>query len=56
MKSIEVVAAAIYKDGKVLAAQRGYGEFKGGWDLLMARRWWHSVTSLAMTEETMESS
>jgi 8-oxo-dGTP diphosphatase len=32
MKSIEVVAAAIYKDGKVLAAQLGYGEFKGGWE------------------------
>ena len=30
MKQIEVVAAAIYQDGKVLAAQRGYGEFKGG--------------------------
>ncbi len=32
MKHIEVVAAAIYQDGKVLAAQRGYGEFKGGWE------------------------
>lgn len=32
MKTIEVVAAAIYQDGKVLAAQRGYGEFKGGWE------------------------
>ena len=32
MKSIEVVAAAIFQDGKVLAAQRGYGEFKGGWE------------------------
>ncbi len=32
MKRIEVVAAAIYQDGKVLAAQRGYGEFKGGWE------------------------
>ena len=32
MKSIEVVAAAIYQDGKVLAAQRGYGEFKDGWE------------------------
>ena len=32
MKQIEVVAAAIYQDGKVLAAQRGYGEFKGGWE------------------------
>ena len=33
MKIVEVVAAAIVKDGKVLAAQRGYGEFKGGWEL-----------------------
>lgn len=32
MKCIEVVAAVIYQDGKVLAAQRGYGEFKGGWE------------------------
>ena len=32
MKCIEVVAAAIYREGKVLAAQRGYGEFKGGWE------------------------
>ncbi len=32
MKCIEVVAAAIYKDGKVLTAQRGYGEFKGSWE------------------------
>ncbi len=32
MKQVEVVAAAIYQDGKVLAAQRGYGEFKGGWE------------------------
>ena len=32
MKRIEVVAAVIYQDGKVLAAQRGYGEFKGGWE------------------------
>ena len=32
MKRIEVVAAAIFQDGKVLAAQRGYGEFKGGWE------------------------
>ncbi len=32
MKSIEVVAAVIHQGGKVLAAQRGYGEFKGGWE------------------------
>ena len=32
MKSIEVVAAIIIKDGKVYATQRGYGEFKGWWE------------------------
>ena len=32
MKSIEVVAAAIIQDGKVLAAQRGYGNYKGWWE------------------------
>lgn len=32
MKTVKVVAAAIYEEGKVLAAQRGYGEFKGGWE------------------------
>lgn len=32
MKSINVAAAIIVKDGEVLAAQRGYGEFKDGWE------------------------
>ena len=32
MKKIEVVAAIIYKDNKVFATQRGYGDFKGGWE------------------------
>ena len=32
MKTIEVVAAIIVKDGKVFATQRGYGEFKGWWE------------------------
>lgn len=32
MKTIEVVAAIIHHDGKVLATQRGYGDFKGGWE------------------------
>ena len=29
MKTIEVVAAIIIKDGKVFATQRGYGEWNG---------------------------
>lgn len=32
MKHIEVVAAIIIKDNSVLATQRGYGEFEGGWE------------------------
>lgn len=32
MKSIEVVAAIIHKDDRILATQRGYGEFIGGWE------------------------
>ena len=32
MKQIEVVAAIIVADGKVLATQRGYGEYKDKWE------------------------
>lgn len=32
MKTIRVVAAIIVKDGRVFATQRGYGEFKDGWE------------------------
>lgn len=32
MKTIEVVAAVIIRDGKVFATQRGYGDFKDGWE------------------------
>lgn len=32
MKTINVVAAVIMKKGKVFATQRGYGEFKDGWE------------------------
>ena len=32
MKVVQVVAAAIEQGGKVLATQRGYGEFEGGWE------------------------
>ena len=32
MKTIEVVAAIIHHDGKILATQRGYGDFKDGWE------------------------
>lgn len=32
MKTINVVAAVIMKEGRVFATQRGYGEFKDGWE------------------------
>ena len=32
MKTIEVVAAIIIKEGKVFATQRGYGEWQGWWE------------------------
>ena len=32
MKVINVVAAIIVKDNKIFATQRGYGDFKGGWE------------------------
>lgn len=32
MKSIEVVAAIIQKENRILATKRGYGEFIGGWE------------------------
>lgn len=32
MKTVNVVAAVIVHEGKVYATERGYGEFKGGWE------------------------
>ena len=32
MKTIEVVAAIIHQEGRILATQRGYGEYKGWWE------------------------
>ena len=32
MKTVRVVAAIIMHEGKVFATQRGYGEFKDGWE------------------------
>ena len=32
MKTVRVVAAVIYDDHKILATQRGYGDYKDGWE------------------------
>ena len=33
MKTLRVVAAVIHAEGKVFATQRGYGEYKDGWEV-----------------------
>ena len=32
MKVVKVVAAVIRRDNQIFATQRGYGDFKGGWE------------------------
>lgn len=32
MKTVRVVAAIIIHENKIFATQRGYGEFKDGWE------------------------
>ena len=32
MKAVKVVAAIIAQEGRIFATQRGYGEFKDGWE------------------------
>ena len=32
MKAVKVVAAIIAEEGRIFATQRGYGEFKDGWE------------------------
>lgn len=32
MKTLRVVAAVIHAEGKIFATQRGYGEYKDGWE------------------------
>ena len=32
MKTIDVAAAIIQREGKILATQRGYGDLAGGWE------------------------
>lgn len=38
MKSIRVSAAAIHRDRKIFATQRGYGEYKGKWEFPGGKR------------------
>ena len=54
MKTIEVVAAIIVKDGKILATQRGYGEYKDGWEFPGGKIEPHETARQALHREIEE--
>lgn len=54
MKRVEVVAAVIVEDGRVLATQRGYGEFAGGWEFPGGKIEPEEVPEAALVREIRE--
>lgn len=54
MKTINVVAAIIEKDGKIFATQRGYGEFKDGWEFPGGKIEEHEEPEEALVREIRE--
>ena len=54
MKTIHVAAAIILDGNKVLACQRGYGEFKGGWEFPGGKIEPHETARQALHREIEE--
>ena len=54
MKTIKVVAAIIIDNGKVFATQRGYGDFKGGWEFPGGKVEENETPQDALKREIME--
>lgn len=54
MKNIEVVAAIIIDKTSIFATQRGYGEFKGGWEFPGGKMENGETTQQALKREIME--
>ena len=54
MKTIKVVAAVIEHEGKVYATQRGYGEFRGGWEFPGGKIESGETPKAALKREIME--
>lgn len=54
MKSIQVVAAIIHHEGKILATQRGYGDFKDGWEFPGGKIEVHESPEHAIVREIKE--
>lgn len=53
-KVVRVVAAVIRDDDKILATERGYGEFKGGWEFPGGKREAEETAQEALKREIME--
>lgn len=54
MKTIEVVAAIIRNEDKVLSTQRGSGEFKGGWEFPGGKLEYGETNEEGLKREIME--
>lgn len=54
MKELFVVAAIIKKDNKILATQRGYGEFEGMWEFPGGKIEWGESKESALVREIKE--
>ena len=54
MKKIEVVAAIIRDGDKILATQRGYGEFAGGWEFPGGKMEKEEAREAALIREILE--
>ncbi|MBQ6817135.1 MAG: (deoxy)nucleoside triphosphate pyrophosphohydrolase [Bacilli bacterium] len=54
MMMIKVVAAIIIDDNKVFATQRGYGDFKGGWEFPGGKVEANETPEDALKREIME--
>ncbi|MFA1014899.1 (deoxy)nucleoside triphosphate pyrophosphohydrolase [Dubosiella newyorkensis] len=53
-KKIHVVAGILIQNGKILATQRGYGEFKGGWEFPGGKVEPHETKEEALVRELKE--
>ena len=54
MKTIKVVAAIIVNNDKIFATQRGYGEFKDGWEFPGGKIEQNETAEAAIVREIQE--
>ncbi len=54
MKTVRVVAAILIEQGRVFATQRGYGEYRGGWEFPGGKIEENETGEAALKREIME--